>query len=150
MTARAIQQLRKLAGLSAREWRDLIEAQLALIRAQRRVRRDPIGSLVARQPAPTTKPTGDLPRARAIALANMRAAEFGVFRPKCLVRVLALQEVLLAHGIRGGTVRVGVLRTQGTFMAHAWMTWRNEVLGDLPAHVARFTEVDDLRVMTGL
>ena len=148
MPQRVLHRLRKLSGLGAREWRDMLDAQIALLRAQRRVGQDAIGTIVTRRSAASIEATGDAARARALALALTRAADFGVFRPKCLVRVLALQEMLVAHDIRGGTVHVGVMHDRGKFMAHAWITWRGEILGDHPSHVARFTEVDDLRVLT--
>ena len=33
------------------------------------------------------------------------------------------------------------------FNAHAWVRWSGQILGDLPEHVATFTEVDDIRVL---
>ena len=49
--------------------------------------------------------------------------------------------------IHGSEIRIGVRRRDGVFAAHAWIRWNNEILGDLPAHVATFTEVDDIRVL---
>jgi hypothetical protein len=141
--------LRKLRSLAPREWRDLIAAQVTLLRAQWRLRRRPVGTLVTRDAAANGAAAGDPARAREVALAVSRAADFGVFRPYCLVRAMALQDMLAANGVHGSNVRVGVRRENGNFSAHAWVVWRDEILGDHPTTVARFTEVDDLRVLTG-
>lgn len=111
------------------------------------MRRVPVGTLVVRDGASSVPASGEWARARAIALAVSRAAEYGLFRPYCLVRAIALHDLLDANGIRGSSVRVGVRHEHGTFAAHAWIMWRDEILGDQPEHVARFTEVDDLRVL---
>ena len=145
--ALVFRRLRKLGSLSGAAWRDLVAAQVALLRAQWRVWRAPTGTLVARAPAADSAGPGDRDRAHAVALAVSRAAEHGLFRPFCLVRALALQSLLTARGIQGSSVRVGVRRHHGEFTAHAWITWHGEVLGDSPTHVARFVEVEDLRVL---
>ena len=146
--ALVFRRLRNLAALSGAEWRDLVVAQVALLRAQWRVWRAPTGTLVAREPVSESAAPGDRDRAYAIALAVSRVAEHGLFRPFCLVRALALQALLTANGIRGSDVRVGVRRENGAFAAHAWIVWRGDVLGDRLDHVARFVEVEDLRVVT--
>jgi len=127
---------------------DVAAAQLALLRARWRLRRQPIGSLTIRAPlGGVAPPTGDKRRARAVAEGVARASRFGLFRPFCLVRALALQELLDREGIRGSEIRIGVRRHEGEFAAHAWVRWGQEILGDDPAHVATFTEVDDIRVL---
>jgi hypothetical protein len=139
--------LRKLAGLDARGWRDLVAAQGALVRAQWRLRREPIGSFAIREPIAPDAAGGDPVRARQVALAVQRAAEHGLFRPYCLVQAIALRELLRREGIVGTSIRIGVRRDAGEFQAHAWVRWGDEVLGDRTEKVARFTEVDDLRVV---
>ncbi len=148
MPAPTLRALRRLITLRPREWADLLVAQYTLLTTQWRVWRVPLGALVAKDSA-TESPddSGERERARSLGLAVSRAAEYGVFRPFCLVRALALQHMLVANGIRGSIVRVGVRRQYGRFMAHAWVTWRGEVLGDLEAHTAKFMEVNDLRVL---
>jgi hypothetical protein len=136
-----------LVAVGPRGWRDLASAQVALVRAERRLRREPLGSLVSREAPEGIVPSGDASRARERALAVERAATRGIFRPFCLARALALRELLLRHGIEGASIRVGVRRDAGKFMAHAWVRWGDEVLGDRPWYVARFTEVDDIRVL---
>lgn len=114
------------------------------------MRTKPIGSLTTRDasagiPAPASAP--DRQRALEIATAVRRAADYGLFRPFCLVRAMALRALLERAEIHGSEIRIGVRRRDGVFAAHAWIRWNNEILGDLPSHVATFTEVDDIRVL---
>jgi len=142
--------LRKLAALDARSLADLLLAQWLLLRAGWRKRTQPIGSLTAHgaSSADTATPvSGDPLRARALALAVSRAAEYGLFRPFCLVRAIATRDLLERYGIRGSEIRIGVRRKQGAFQAHAWVRWGEELLGDHPSNIATFTEVDDIRVL---
>ncbi len=88
-----------------------------------------------------------LSRAEALALAIGRAAEFGVFRPLCLVRAVALNRVLERHGIKGSRVRVGVRMRNGRFAAHAWVEYGDRVLGDNEAHVGSFVELSEVRLV---
>ncbi len=140
-------RLRKLLALDRRGWLDLLRAQAALLRAQRRLAREPIGALAIRAPVDATLTSGDPSRAQALGLAIERAAEHGIFRPYCLVRAMALRELLNAESIHGASIRIGVRRHRGVFQAHAWVLWDSRILGDRPEHVATFTEVDDLRVL---
>lgn len=88
-----------------------------------------------------------LSRAEALALAVGRAAEFGVFRPLCLVRAVALNRMLERHGIKGSRVRVGVRMRNGRFAAHAWVEYGDRVLGDNEAHVGSFVELSEVRLV---
>lgn len=139
----------KLRALHWRDWKDLVRAQLALARAQREMKRVPTGEMVRDESAP---PGHDAPLenriddARRIALAVNRAAEFGVFRPRCLVKSRALRKMLDAEGIAGAQVRVGVQLSQGRFRAHAWVEYEGQVVGDDPAMVAQFVPMPGLRV----
>jgi hypothetical protein len=87
-----------------------------------------------------------LPEARRLALAIVRAARFGVFRPQCLVRSVALSRMLTRRGIGGAIVRVGVRRTSGEFLAHAWVELAGETLGDADEHVGTFVPLTNLDV----
>ncbi len=140
-------RLRRILRLGPDEWLDLVRAQMALLQAQRRLRTEPIGSLAIREDFSANLTTGDADRAAALAHAVHRAARYGLFRPYCLVRAMAIRELLLADGIRGASIRIGVRRLNGEFQAHAWVRWGARILGDEPRHVAQFTEVDDLGVM---
>lgn len=145
--------LRKLARLSPREWADLLEAQVALLGAQLRVWTRPTGRLVSHSSPSVSKPSqvparpSTDPRASALALAVGRAAEFGIFRPLCLVRAVALNRVLERHGIAGSRVRVGVRMRNGRFAAHAWVEYRDRVLGDSEEHVGSFAELSEVRLV---
>lgn len=78
-----------------------------------------------------------------------RAARFGVFRPRCLVRSLALQQMIERRGIEGSRIRIGVRREgeQGERLtAHAWVEYGDLVLGDLDDHIASFTTLADVRI----
>lgn len=85
--------------------------------------------------------------ARRIALAVNRAAEFGYFRPRCLVRSMALRTLLNAAGIEGAQVRVGVQLVHGRFIAHAWVEYGGQVIGDDPVSVGRFVPLTRVQVM---
>jgi len=137
----------KLLALGWQDWKDLVRAQLALARAQREMRSRPTGEMVRDDPAPADVPSPNRrDEARRIALAVNRAADFGWFRPKCLVKSRALRHLLDDSGILGAQVRVGVLLSQGRFLAHAWVEYGGQVVGDDPAAVARFVPMTGLQV----
>ena len=138
---------RKVATLSPRDWRELAQAQWALLVARGIVRSRPVGALaspasVAAQPVKSER----MPEARRLAIAVLRAARYGVFRPQCLVRSVALSRMLETRGIRGAVVRVGVRRTSTEFLAHAWVELGGETLGDADEHVGSFVPVTNLDV----
>lgn len=139
--------VRRLLAIDRRGWLDLLRAQAALLRAQWRLRREPLGTLAIRAQIDPSQITGSPARAHALGVAIERAAAYGVFRPFCLVRTMALRELLAVDGIHGASIRIGVRRHNSEFQAHAWVLWGESVLGDRPEHVAQFTEVDDLRVL---
>jgi hypothetical protein len=128
------------------ELRELLEAQWALLVAQGRLRSQPVGSLATPATQARDADARRLPEARRLALAIMRAARFGVFRPQCLVRSMALSRMLVARGIGGAVVRVGVRRQEGKFLAHAWVELAGETLGDVDEHVGSFVPLTNLDV----
>ena len=135
--------LRKLLRLSAPEWHALAQAQAALLWAQLLLWTQPRGRLF-RAPASgePANPSGSLaPEVRQLALAVARVAEYGLYRPSCLVRSLALHRLLAAHGLRGGVLRVGARLSSGRFAAHAWVEYDGHVLGDEDWHVRQFAEL---------
>lgn len=137
----------KLRALRWTDWSDLFRAQIALARAQREMKRLPTGEMVRDETAPSGSATGDrLEDARRIALAVNRVAEFGAFRPRCLVKSRALRKLLDQAGIQGAQVRVGVHLSNGHFRAHAWVEYGGQVVGDDPAMVAQFTPMPGLNV----
>lgn len=136
--------VRKLFSVSARELRDLVVAQWALWRAQWTMKRRPTGELLDQWNAPPTpdEPTlpdaERLPRAREIGDAVRRAALYGITRPQCLARSLAISTMLEREGIRGAIVRIGVRPDNATIAAHAWVEYAGEIVGDSRAHVRGF------------
>jgi hypothetical protein len=78
---------------------------------------------------------------RRTALAIARASEHGLFRPTCLVRAVALQQMLQRRGFPGSSLHVGVRQRNTTFLAHAWVEYRGAVLADEEWHVRRFQEL---------
>lgn len=139
------QKFRKLSSLPRSELIDLLTAQRELLAAQLLVWSRPVGRLVdARERGGPSAPTGDSTAAARAALAIGRAAENGVFRPKCLVRAVALNRLLEKRAIPGSRIRVGVRRGSGGFAAHAWVEYDGEVLDDLPEHIGSFTELTEI------
>jgi len=138
--------VRKLASLSLADWADLFRAQWALLVAHAAVRGRPIGALATPASRAATADRARLPEARRAALAIVRAARFGVFRPQCLVRSVALSRMLSARRIEGAIVRVGVRRTNGEFLAHAWVELAGETLGDADEHVGSFVPLTNLDI----
>src|SRR4051812_36460446 len=97
-------------------WRDLSDvlvAQVALARAQLQLRTRPEGALIDPIAAPdvtSRTPALHHEQAERFARAVIRAARYGVLRPQCLVRALALQQLLERRAITGSAVRIGVRR----------------------------------------
>ena len=137
---------RKLATLSVREWRELLQAQWALLVAQATLRRQPVGELATPAIGAKDVNVARMPEARRLALAITRAARFGVFRPQCLARSIALSRMLNERGIHGALVRVGVRRADGQFLAHAWVELAGETLGDADEHVGSFVPLTNIDV----
>jgi hypothetical protein len=145
---RLASRLSKLVSLSEAERRDLLRAQLALLRAQLAVWTRPHGRLVR----PAREPMG-LPDERAYLTARRLAsavsfvARRGVFQPNCLVRSLALSRLLEQEQVPGWHVRIGVRERTGHFEAHAWVELGSEVLADSTEHVASFERLADVRLV---
>lgn len=136
------------------EIRDVAQAQLALFRAQgmRWVR--PLGQLVdvADQPSSSLLPAPTLSQREAgerFAKAINRATRYGIFRPKCLTRAVALSRMLDAHGIGGHRIRIGVRRADGTFTAHAWVELGKWILGDSDSSVRSYVPLTEAHVVSG-
>jgi hypothetical protein len=75
-----------------------------------------------------------------------RAARYGLFRPKCLAKSVALHRMLRRAGIGSSRIRIGVRRESSGLTAHAWVTLDDQILGDNPTFVSRFTEIADARM----
>lgn len=141
--------IRALRTLSLAEWRELARAQLALLSAQFVVATRPVGRLVSSEipRTPALAPDPPLGLATRLAVSVNRVARHGLFRPRCLVRAVALQRMLERRGVQGSTIRVGVRHIGGHFSAHAWVEYGPLVLGDQESHVASYERVADVRLV---
>ncbi len=150
--SRVTRLLRKLARLGPREWVELIRAQLALLAAQVLVWTRPTGRLVSSAApgggsSPAGAATATMDRVQRLGLAVSRAGDYGVFRPLCLVRAVALNRLLERQGIPGSRIRTGVRMRNGRFGAHAWVEYDGRVVGDSTAHVASFAELAEVHLL---
>lgn len=139
----------RLSSLSPRELRDLSRAQLALGLSWVQVRTLPTGRLVDYAVGRASGPGSPAAcqRATELALAVERAAEYGLFRPSCLVRSMAILKLLRRSGIARAELRVGVRKREDQLEAHAWVELDGRVLGDRPERVATFTVTRDLNLV---
>lgn len=90
------------------------------------------------QLAQTAVGATQLVRAREIGEAVRRVALYGVTRPQCLARSMAITALLAREGIHGAVVRIGVRQQSRALLAHAWVEYGGEVVGDSRAHVRAF------------
>lgn len=152
---RVTRLLHKLATLSPREWVDLLLAQVALLAAQVLVWTRPTGRLVshassadaAAMPSQATVEPALMDRAQQLGLAVSRAGDYGVFRPLCLVRAVAVHRMLERRRMHGSRIRIGVRMRRGRFGAHAWVEYGGQVIGDNIEHVESFAELGDVHLV---
>ena len=143
--------LSRLVRLPLAQLADLVRAQVALAAAQARVLAHPRGRLVAiREPSTAGPPVGAGSRRRAeeLSLAIGRVAEFGLFRPRCLARSLALQWLLRREGIPRSRVRIGVRRDERGFAAHAWVDLDGAPLGERADVLASLQPLPDAHMVS--
>jgi len=143
----------KLLSISPTEWWNLVRAQVALLHARYLLSTRETGQLVSPREETSSKVSSDvpahrLPHARSLALAVRRASAFGLIRPTCLVQSMALVRLLERDGLTGGRIRIGVRERDGTVEAHAWVEFGDEVIGDFGEHVATFTELTDVQLIS--
>lgn len=126
------------------------EAQLVLLRAQAMRWLRPLGKFVPMS-------SGDSPMTFASAATQAqasahivsaidRASRYGIFRPICLTRAVALSRMLTAHGIAGHNIRIGVRHDRGSFTAHAWVELGHRVLGDTTANTLAYLPLTQVSV----
>lgn len=148
MLDRALTVVRKLFSLTPREFADLIVAQWYLLAALWTVRHRPKGGLL--RALPDGQPAGgvrDDARLERLAVAVDRVARFGLFRPTCLVRAVALERQIRRANAGPAVVRVGVSQVAGKLLAHAWIELEGQVIGDEQARVRRFTPLHDFSAL---
>ena len=115
------------SALRAARWaeiRDVAEAQVALLRAELLRWLSPAGELV--EPSisagnPVSISAEERTSYARLARAVDRAARYGVFRPQCLSRALALSRMLSVRGFIAHQIRIGVRKEDSAFTAHAWV-----------------------------
>jgi len=140
--------VRRLVSITPTEFADLIAAQWYLLGALWTVRRRPKGGLLRALPdGPTAGGVRDDARLERLAVAVDRMARFGVFRPTCLVRAVALERQIRRANVGAAVVRVGVAQASGELLAHAWIELEGRVIGDEPARVRRFTPLHDFSAL---
>ena len=154
MLTKARRILTRLLRQTSSEWRDLIEAQVAVSVAQLLLWFRPVGQFVTDvadiSPGlqePLSRKSKEWGEALRISVAVRRAANHTVFKPKCLTRAIALSRMLENRGIKDSRVKVGVRRLDGKFTAHAWVELGQRVLGDDVQHVSSFAQLIDVKVM---
>ena len=140
--------VRALLRAGPRGWLDLVEAQLWVAWAQLLVRMVPKGRLVSRSfsasRAADEAPPVNLDLAERVATAVSRICRHGLLRPECLVRSIALQKMLVRHGVDDSRVRLGVRTRDGVFESHAWVECGGRLIGDEPGHVRTFMPLEGL------
>ncbi len=126
------------------------EAQLVLLRAQAMRWLSPLGKFVEISSGgrgTTFSPSASQTQAcERIAAAIDRASRYGIFRPLCLTRAVALSRMLDAHGISGHSIRIGVRHDRGSFTAHAWVELGRGVLGDTTANTLAYLPLTQVSV----
>jgi hypothetical protein len=139
---------RRLLTLPLADLADLVTAQGVLLSALWALHRKPVGQLLRPVAAST-----DVRRARdeqwieRMATAIDRVARFGLFRPTCLVRAIALERLLRHTEAGTAALRIGIRRDHTTLLAHAWIELGGRVVGDDPSRVRRFTPLHDFSAL---
>jgi hypothetical protein len=144
----AIRITKRALTLSLGELGDLLLAQWFLLAAWWDVRRRPVGGLLSVvNQAPKESGPRNEERLSRLALAVNRVASYGLFRPTCLVRAVALERMIHYAKAGSAVVRVGVFQGAGQFLAHAWIELDQRVLGDRPERVRQFTPLHDFTAL---
>jgi hypothetical protein len=137
----------RLRRVTAGELGMIAEAQVVLLSCQLAKWRRPIGKLIEWNAGGDGTGVNDWRAVERVAWAVTRAGRYGVFRPKCLVRSLAIQRMLRRRGIAASTLNIGVRMQDGSFQAHAWVELSGAVVGDTLQHVQTFAKVTDFRLV---
>jgi hypothetical protein len=144
MFERLMLVVRKLSNLTPVAFADLVSAQWNLLVALWIVNHRPRGELLRPVAEPQSADSRrDEARLERLALAVDRVARFGLFRPTCLVRAVALERQIQHANAGPAVVRVGVAQVAGELLAHAWIELEGQVIGDEQARVRRFTPLHD-------
>lgn len=112
--------------LVARIWGTVIAAGIAL-------RREGLPSVVERFARPPARGARRMP-AQKLSRAVSRALALGPWRPRCLLRSLALYRLLRAQGDLAQLV-IGLPRDSHTSDAHAWVELDGQDVGPAPGRL---------------
>lgn len=136
----------RLLTLAPRDWSLLARAQVAIFRAAILVRTVPRGKLLQTVSRRYTElgQIPDLEHAEDLAVAIDRVGRFGIGRPRCLVRSIALHALLEKENVTGSRIRVGVRMNGPRFEAHAWVELTGRIIGEDSTYVQKFTPLSDL------
>jgi hypothetical protein len=125
-------KLRRARLLTAEDWALVARAYAALLDARLALRRMSCEAVLARLEAPADAlavPEGRI--ARLVAAVDIAARNQLLAPAPCLPRALALCRLLHAEGVVA-EVCIGVRRSGGTLLAHAWVESGARVIGDRP------------------
>lgn len=123
-------------------------ASLAVLRARRVVSKSPLGTLVgmhqpASEPGDASTLEPDIMRiTERWGRALDRALRILPGESACLVRSAALRDLLVARGVPGAEVRIGVRRGPDGFEAHAWVELDGTPLAEPFALRGAFASLD--------
>jgi hypothetical protein len=147
-------KLSKLRKLNARQWQVLLASEFILPMAELRLRTGGFKKAMAWAASPDAsesglEPAGELGLARETAFALAVGANYGIWKPRCLTRSLALGWFLRRRGIPFD-IRVGVPSGKGfldsgeapDFTAHAWVETQGVVLNDRDDIASEFSPFD--------
>ena len=141
--------MRKVARLTPWQWWVLLSAPFVLLQTAARLWFGGLSRTLAsvRRPVPSILPEHEQLRLGSdTTLALAAACRYGPWRPRCLVRSVALARYLVRKGI-ACEVRIGIpsgkasVSTGGSpdFSAHAWVECCGSVLNDRDDVAARYT-----------
>jgi len=145
----AIAKIPRLLTLEPQDIGDLLLAQGYLLAALWTLRRRPKGELLRiTEAGPAHGGSGNEQRLADLVVAVDRVARLGLFRPTCLVRAVALERMIRRAKAGPAVVKVGVLKGDNEFFAHAWIELEGRVIGDEPSRVRRFTPLHDFSALS--
>lgn len=147
--------LRRIRRLHIGDLRDVAHAQVAILQAHWLMWHRPPGNLLAPAGSRAAPPAqssmasrGSSPSSEVARLlrAVNRASTYGLTRPRCLTRSIALVRLLHASGSTEATVRIGVRWDGARFVAHAWVEHQGAVLDLEPSLSQPFAPLATMEV----
>lgn len=127
---------------------DVGTASVAVLRARRVVSKSPLGTLVGMHQAVSEPGEGSVLEPGIARITDRwgraldRALRILPGDSACLVRAAALRDILVARGVPGAEVRIGVRRGADGFEAHAWVELDGTPLAEPVALRGAFASLD--------